>query len=167
MFGSGGPNPREQQRSAISEQLQQRLTSGIPGVGGQTLQLNDDVGDLDNNPLGGVAIAYADPIAEAMANLTPASSGGGTAIREDLSAIYARTIVQGAKTEQDVFNHMLSLVKQLGIKRDDILQSLGQVYAKRPWDDNRMQVYSSTLSQMTGWSPEKIQAEIKRYAGAK
>jgi len=100
-------------------------------------------GRLSQNPLGGQAIAFFDPIAEVMA-------GGDEKARASASAILAAASLQNAKTPDDVKNNALSLIEKLGIRYDDIRGGLDQLIADGKIDEERAQVYEQNLESLRG-----------------
>jgi len=156
LFGSGGPNPREQQAAALRDSLKNTgladpsVKSGLAyqGTGGNKVELTKDNIDY-TDPITGQAVGHINPIAHFLAQ-------GNKSAAEDLGAILAEAVKKNSNSVDDVKNNTLAIIHSLGIKYGDVANF---IKGDKTLDNGTRDLYMAMLQNLStpGKDPYKLE----------
>lgn len=91
----------------------------------------------DSNPLNGVAVAYADPLADIL---------GGT--RNNMIEWYSNALMSGAKDQSTVMARAKELYGKLGITKEAALEQIQRLQSEGKLAEDRANAYRNTINSL-------------------
>lgn len=149
LFGSMS-NPRARNRQRWQGYFDDILGQGrtFTNSKGQPVAIEDYHLDPEKNNIHAEAIAIMDPVGDAMAQ-------GDKEQREDVVALMAKAVSQGAYSRGDVVNNALALIRSLGYTAGQIRDQLKANYQAGLLTRDRVLVYANSMAQLTDRKPRE------------
>lgn len=125
---------------------------------GNMLDMRNSSYNVDmSNPLAAQSIGYANPFAFAFANSLGMADDKFRKASTDLTGQIANTLMQGAKSADDVKNNILAFIQKMNIKPDEIRKSIqAMIDAKRISQQEGNAFLAAVTNLSSGTGPQDL-----------